>query len=100
MPSAEQRMNVNNPNLASPGAAGTPRTERSAPAPGNPTAVPSSTPDDAHLSELVRSLRSLAADSPERQNKIEQLTRSCANGSYNVDAQATAEAIINEATKR
>jgi anti-sigma28 factor (negative regulator of flagellin synthesis) len=48
---------------------------------------------------LVRSLRSLAADSPERQAKIEQLTRSYASGSYTVDAQATAEAIIRDATK-
>src|ERR1700678_3717496 len=38
--------------------------------------------DDIHLSELVRSLRSLAADSPERQARIEYLARSYASGAY------------------
>ena len=54
--------------------------------------------DDVHLSELVRSLRSLASDSPERQSRIEQLARTAANGSYKVDPQATADAIIHDAT--
>jgi anti-sigma28 factor (negative regulator of flagellin synthesis) len=48
---------------------------------------------------LVRSLRSLAGDSPERQGQIEQLARTYASGSYKVDSQATATAIINDATK-
>jgi len=56
--------------------------------------------DDVHLSELVRSLRSLAADSPERQAKIEQLARAYANGSYKPDAEATASAMIDDATAR
>jgi flagellar biosynthesis anti-sigma factor FlgM len=56
--------------------------------------------DDVHLSELVRSLRSLAADSPERQAKIEQLTRAHASGNYKVDVQATASAIIDDAFKQ
>ena len=55
--------------------------------------------DDVHLSELVRSLRSLAADSPERQAKIEQLTRAYADGSYKPDAEATASAMIDDATR-
>ncbi len=55
--------------------------------------------DDVHLSELVRSLRSLAAESPERQAKIEALTRAYASGGYQVDSQATASAIIGDATK-
>lgn len=55
--------------------------------------------DDVHLSELVRSLRSLAADSPDRQAKIEQLARSYANGTYQTDAGATAAAIIQDAIK-
>jgi flagellar biosynthesis anti-sigma factor FlgM len=102
---AKQLMKVNNSNLAVQGsaaAAPAPQTERSAPASGNPStgsSSSSSTSDDVHLSELVRHLRSLAADSPERQNRIEQLTRSYASGSYQVDAQATAGAIINDATK-
>jgi flagellar biosynthesis anti-sigma factor FlgM len=53
--------------------------------------------DDVHLSELVRSLRSLAADSPERQASIERLARSYANGTYQVDSQATASKIIDDA---
>lgn len=96
-------MKANNPNLAAQGSAGTvraPQTERFASTSGSPGTAPlSSSSDDVHLSELVRNLRSLAADSPERQNKIEQLARSYASGLYQVDAQATAEAIINDATK-
>ena len=52
--------------------------------------------DDVHLSELVRSLRSLAADSPERQERIEQIARAYANGTYKVDAEATASKIIDD----
>jgi flagellar biosynthesis anti-sigma factor FlgM len=110
IPPAEHDMKVNQPNLAaqasgsaqgSAGAARAPQTQRSTPASGNTGAASSasSTTDDVHLSELVRSLRSLAAESPERQNKIEQLTRTYASGSYQVDAQATAGAIISDATK-
>ena len=53
--------------------------------------------DDVHLSELVRSLRALAVDSPERQARLEQLARSVADGSYQVDAKATASKMIDEA---
>jgi flagellar biosynthesis anti-sigma factor FlgM len=53
--------------------------------------------DDVHLSELVRSLRSLAADSPERQAQVEQIARAYANGTYQVNAQATASKIIDDA---
>lgn len=52
--------------------------------------------DDVHLSELVRSLRSLVPDSPERQERIEQLARAYASGTYNVDAEATASKIIDD----
>ncbi|MBZ5674426.1 MAG: flagellar biosynthesis anti-sigma factor FlgM [Acidobacteriia bacterium] len=52
--------------------------------------------DDVHLSELVRSLRSLVPDSPERQERIEQLARAYANGTYKVDAEATASKIIDD----
>jgi hypothetical protein len=57
--------------------------------------VPSSTPgagDD--LLELVRSLRALATDSPERQAHLEEIARSVANGTYQVDAEATASAML------
>lgn len=53
--------------------------------------------DDAHFSELVRSLRSLAPDSPERQARLEQLARAYASGAYKVDAEATAAKIIDDA---
>ena len=53
--------------------------------------------DDVHLSELVRSLRSLAADSPERQARLEQIARAYANGTYKVDSKATAAKMIDDA---
>ena len=56
----------------------------------------SNSADDVHLSELVRSLRSLAADSPERQERIEQIARAYASGSYKVDADAVAAKIIDD----
>jgi flagellar biosynthesis anti-sigma factor FlgM len=56
--------------------------------------------DDVHLSELVRSLRSLAADSPERQARLEQMARSYASGTYQVDTGGTASKIIDDAVKR
>jgi len=52
--------------------------------------------DDIHLSELVRSLRSMAADSPERQERLEQIARAFASGTYEVDAEATAARIIDD----
>lgn len=94
-------MKVNDPNLASlaaptTGAARTQQTERSGPGP-QVGGAQGGAGDDVHLSELVRSLRSLAADSPERQARLEQIARSVANGSYQVDAQATAAKIIDDA---
>ncbi len=56
--------------------------------------------DSLHLLELVRSLRALAADSPERQARIEQLAWDYASGAYRVDTQATASKIIDDAVKR
>ncbi len=53
--------------------------------------------DDVHLSELVRSLRSLAAESPERQERLEQIARTNAAGTYQVDAGRTADGIIEDA---
>jgi flagellar biosynthesis anti-sigma factor FlgM len=94
-------MKVNDPNLASLAAATSARTqetERSAQGlrPGSTPGTGASS-DDVHLSELVRSLRSLAADSPERQAHLEQIARSVANGTYKVDAQATASKIVDDA---
>ena len=55
-----------------------------------------STHDDVHLSELVRSLRSMVPDSLERQERLEQIARAYANGTYKVDAEATASKIIDD----
>lgn len=73
-----------------------PAAKTAAAAAGAGTSSASSANDDVHLSELVRTLRSLAADSPERQARIEQLARSYVNGNYHVDAPATADGIIND----
>src|SRR5580658_10443096 len=96
-------MKVDNNNLSSltpADALGTQQTGRtgqaagSSPSPATSGAAPS---DDIHLSELVRSLRSLAADSPERQARLEQIARTYASGAYKVDPQATASKIIDDA---
>ncbi len=100
-------MKVNDPNLSPAGATGAAHAretarakaaERSAVAHAANSASTGASGDDVHLSELVRSLRSLAAESPERQAKIEHLARAYASGSYKVDAEATASAIIQEST--
>lgn len=95
-------MKVNDSNLNSLTPAGTSGTQETARTgqgsrPGSTQTSGASSNDDVHLSELVKSLRSLAADSPERQAKLESLARSYANGSYQVDAGATASKIIDDA---
>jgi flagellar biosynthesis anti-sigma factor FlgM len=96
-------MKVNNTNpssLASTQASGTQQTGRTgqaAPSSAPPATGAAASSDDIHLSELVRSLRSLAADSPERQARIEQIARSYASGGYQVDAQATAAKMVDDA---
>jgi len=100
-------MKVNDPNL-SPAAAnlngpsgvqGTSRTS----AAGNNGGVSGAggvLGDDVHLSELVRSLRSLAAGSPERQANLEQIARTYAQGNYQVNAQGTASKLIDDALQQ
>ncbi len=96
-------MKVTNPNLSQLTSAATTaaKTSRAAAAGSgaNGGTGTQAAGDDVHLSELVRSLRSLAAESPDRQAKIEQLARSYANGTYQTDPQATAAGIINDAIK-
>jgi len=92
-------MKVNDRNLSSGGSAAASRMQKT---------VRSSTADrsgatmsdDVHLAELVRSLRSLASDSPERQAKLEELARLYATGNYTIDAGATAAKIIDEAIEK
>jgi hypothetical protein len=81
-------MNVNEPKRASAGSSPAPARARQ------------SSEEDFHLAELVRNLRSLAAESPERQAKIEGLMRAYATSDLHVDADATASAIIDDAVIR
>jgi flagellar biosynthesis anti-sigma factor FlgM len=95
-------MKVNDSNLPPVGSTGVSKSQETAPSTlGNRSSAGSGKTagagDDVHLSELVRSLRSLAADSPERQARMEQLARSYANGTYKVDTQATASKIVDDA---
>ena len=95
-------MKISDPNLTpagSSGIGGTSGPAAAARAAATTSAAKTSPGDDVHLSELVRSLRSLAADSPERQTKIEALARTHASGAYRVDAHATAAAIVLDATR-
>jgi len=97
-------MKVNDPNLAGASAAATGAQRalepgRTAKGAGSTGAAPglSGPGDDVHLSELVRSLRALAAESPEREAHIQNIARSYAQGNYRVDPEATAEGVIRDA---
>jgi anti-sigma28 factor (negative regulator of flagellin synthesis) len=98
-------MKVNDTNLnplASTGTSGTQDTARTGQGsrPGSTPATGTTSNDDVHFSELVKSLRSLAAESPERQAKLESLARTYAKGSYTVDAGATSSKIIDDAFEK
>ena len=92
-------MKVNDRNLSSGGSAAASRMQKTV---RTSTADLSGATmsDDVHLAELVRSLRSLASDSPERQAKLEELARMCAVGNYTIDAGATAAKIIDDAIEK
>ncbi len=96
-------MKVTNNNLTSLtpaealGTQQTGRTGQASSSPQTPATGGAASGDDIHLSELVRSLRSLAADSTERQARIEQIARSYASGTYQVNPQATASKMIDDA---
>jgi len=107
-------MKVNDPNLSSVASAEAAQTQTAqtqaanqaaktqaaaaaAGASRTPEAAGNTTGDDVHLSELVRSLRTLAADSPERQAYVDQIAKTYANGSYQLDPNATAGKIIDDA---
>jgi len=82
-------MNLNEPNRSvssSSAATARARSEESA-----------ASTSDRDLAELVRSLCALAADSPERQAKIQDLMRAYATGNLQVEAEATASAMIDDA---
>jgi anti-sigma28 factor (negative regulator of flagellin synthesis) len=98
-------MKVNDRNLSSGGSAAASRmqkTVRTSTADRSRNASPNGATinDDVHLAELVRSLRSLASDSPERQAKLEELARLYAIGNFTIDAGATAAKIIDDAIEK
>jgi hypothetical protein len=82
-------MNVNNPN----------RTSLGSSVATAPVRLEDQYSGDFHLAELVRTLRSLAGDSPERQAKMEGMMRAYASGDLQVDADATASAMIDDAMR-
>jgi flagellar biosynthesis anti-sigma factor FlgM len=94
-------MKVNDPNLSALASTEAARAENATRAGAgrqlDAAATGAGAGDDVHLSELVRSLRSLATDSPERQAHLEELARAYASGAYEVDAEATAARIIDDA---
>jgi len=94
-------MKVSDPNLSSVAAAEAAKMQpaQSAAAGASRTSgqAETSTGDDVHLSELVRSLRTLAAESPERQAYIDKIAHAYARGEYRADPVATAGKIIDEA---
>ena len=93
-------ISTNLPSTGTSGAQETARTGQSSSAGATQTTsttLSTTSNDDVHLSELVKSLRSLAAESPERQAQLESLARSYASGSYTVDAGATASKVIDDA---
>jgi len=91
-------MNVNDPHRSSLGSsAATSRARQTITLQATSGEALAAFAEDVDLAELLRSLRSLAADSPERQAKIEGLVRAYAIGDLRGDAEVTASAIIDEA---
>ena len=82
-------MNVNEPNRST-------SSSSAATAPAR-TEDPPGFASDRDLAELVRSLCARAAGSPERQARIQDLMRAYASGNLQVDAEATASAMIDDA---
>src|SRR5438874_13656366 len=85
-------MKVSDPNLSSLASAEAAKTQAAAAAAGaSRSSTPTTNPagDDVPLSELVRSLRTLAADSPERQAYVDKIAQVYATGAYHVDPSAT-----------
>ena len=56
--------------------------------------------DEASLSQLSQSLNALGSDSPERRQRIEEVTAAVQSGNYHIDPQALASSIVDDATKQ
>ncbi|HLH42540.1 MAG TPA: flagellar biosynthesis anti-sigma factor FlgM [Bryobacteraceae bacterium] len=93
-------MKVTDSNLSSLAATETSRTQTGRSSGGGQNAATWGTAgDDIHLSELVRSLRALTAGSPDRQARIDQIAQDYMNGTYQVNAHATASKLIDDASE-
>lgn len=99
-------MKVNDPNLAGLGGLNpvstgkTARAGRTAPARESAAVAPQGdAADGVQLSGLAQKLQSLAADSPDRDARVEQLARAYAQGTYQVDPQQTASGVIDDALR-
>ena len=95
-------MKVNDPNVQGPGGLGSAAVSKSARTvssggPAAPGSVTGDGKDGVELSGLAQTLRSLDVDSPERQAKVDALAKAYAQGNYQVDAEATAGGIIQDA---
>jgi flagellar biosynthesis anti-sigma factor FlgM len=98
-------MKVNDPNLtgavggASVPAAKTTQTGRVGSTNGasRTTETTSAGGDGVALSSLAQSLRATDSESPERAAQVAALEKAYAEGSYNVDAEAVAGKIVDEA---
>jgi flagellar biosynthesis anti-sigma factor FlgM len=55
--------------------------------------------DEIQLSELGKQLRVLASDSPERNQRIQELAKLVESGRYEVDAQDLSRRLIEDAQK-
>jgi anti-sigma28 factor (negative regulator of flagellin synthesis) len=82
-------VNVNQPNRSASNSSAAAARARTEEAPASAL--------DQDLAQLTRNLCALAADSPERQAKIQSLMRAYATGTLQVDTEATASAMIDDA---
>jgi flagellar biosynthesis anti-sigma factor FlgM len=98
-------MKINDSNLQGPGGLGSTGSSQSVSKPAKTGRTGASAPvpttgdadDGVALSGLAQTLSSLGADSPDRQAKVDALAKAYAQGSYQVNAGATAGGIIQDA---
>ena len=64
---------------------------------GQASDVSSANTDHVTISPLAQAVQSLRSDSPERQARIEELSRQVANGGYQVDSATLSKSLIQGA---